>query len=209
MKTLRPEDLPLLSPKGAVELLRRGNERFLARVSENPSLQKEIEKTKEKQSPFAFVLSCIDSRVPIEIIFDQDFGDVLVCRIAGNIVNEDILGSAEFAVQVVGVKVVFVLGHTSCGAIKGAIQDLQLGHLTGLVSKIKPAVYKAQKRSDLTYACLEDSIAHVNVEETLSQLYYRSVILRQHVDSGKILLQGGMYDIRSGRVEFLACDVPT
>lgn len=202
MKTLKPEEAEVLSPVQALGLLQRGNERFLERIAKQPSLQEEIKKTREKQNPFAFVLSCIDSRVPIEIIFDQAFGDVLVCRISGNIVNEDVLGSAEFAVQVVGVKVVLVLGHTSCGAIQGAMQDMQLGHLTGLVSKIKPLVHKAQRRTDLPYAHLQDRIAHINVEETLSQLYYRSTILRQHVDSGKILLQGGMYDIGSGKVHF-------
>ncbi|HCQ30464.1 MAG TPA: carbonic anhydrase [Flavobacteriales bacterium] len=204
MKTLTKEQQEKLTPKEAFDLLKKGHERFLENTKMHRDLYEAIEHTKEAQHPFAIILSCIDSRVPIEIVFDQAFGDVFVARIAGNVINDDILGSIEYAVKVVGVKLVFVLGHTNCGAVAGAVSDIEMGHITGLVSKIKPAIFEAKQHGeDLPYTKFEDKVSHVNVEMVKKQLFQRSKIVNEFLESGKIALKGGVYDVNSGKVNFL------
>ncbi len=204
MKTLTKEQQEKLTPDEAVILLKNGHKRFLDNTQTHRDMYEAIEHTKHAQHPFAIILSCIDSRVPVEIVFDQAFGDVFVARIAGNVINNDILGSIEYAVKVVGVKLVFVLGHTNCGAVTGAVNDIEMGHITGLVSKIKPAIFTAKKYgNNLPYEKFEDKVSHINVEMVKEQLYQRSKIINEFLDNNKIALKGGIYDVRSGKVSFL------
>jgi carbonic anhydrase len=204
MKTLTKEQQEKLTPQEAFNLLKNGHHRFLENTKMHRDLYEAIEHTKEAQHPFAIILSCIDSRVPVEIVFDQAFGDVFVARIAGNVVNDDILGSIEYAVKVVGVKLVFVLGHTNCGAVAGAVSDIELGHITGMVSKIKPAIFEAKNIEDnLPYSTFEDKVSHVNVQLVKEQLFQRSKIINEFLEENKIALKGGVYDVKSGKVNFL------
>ncbi len=204
MKTLTKEQQEKLTPEEAVILLKNGHQRFLDNTQSHRDMYEAIEHTKHAQHPFAIILSCIDSRVPIEIVFDQAFGDVFVARIAGNVINNDILGSIEYAVKVVGVKLVFVLGHTNCGAVAGAVNDIEMGHITGLVSKIKPAIFAAKERgNDLPYQKFEDKVSHINIEMVKEQLYQRSKIINEFLDDNKIALKSGIYDVSSGKVTFL------
>ena len=140
MKTQTKEMQNNLTPEQAIEILKKGNDRFINNLKANRNLLEQVNETSDGQHPFAFILSCIDSRTSAELIFDQGLGDIFSCRIAGNILNEDILGSMEFACKVAGAKVIVVLGHTKCGAIKGACDNVKLGNLTALLDKIKPAI---------------------------------------------------------------------
>ena len=159
--------------------------------------------TSKGQFPFAVVLGCVDSRVPPELIFDQGIGDIFSIRIAGNFVNEDILGSMEFACKVVGSKHIVVLGHTSCGAIQGAYDDVKLGNLTGLIGKLKPAVEAVQKTSEQESDVSIDQIAEMNVLMTIENIKQQSPILKELLNKKKIKITGAMYDVASGKVSFL------
>lgn len=202
MVTQTEYTLSNMTPEKALNLLKAGNQRFLAQESLDRNLLEQVKETSGGQYPFAVVLGCIDSRVSHELIFDLGIGDIFSVRIAGNMVNEDILGSMEFAGKVVGSKLIVVLGHTSCGAVKGAYDNVELGNLTGLVEKIKPAVEAvraAQGKEELDI----DHIAEKNVRLTLEDIREKSPVLRELLESGEIGLAGAMYDVSSGKVTFL------
>ena len=193
-----------LTPDDIIALMRRGNERF-RRGEETPHDYLAQQKASAKgQYPAAVILSCIDSRAPAETIMDLGIGDCFNARVAGNIANDDILGSMEFACKVAGAKVVLVMGHTSCGAIKGAIDNVQLGNLTGLLAKIRPAVEATEyqgERSARNYGFV-DAVARKNVELTMADIHSRSAVLAELETSGAIKIAGAMYDIDTGLVEF-------
>jgi carbonic anhydrase len=196
-----------MTPELALERLKQGHQRFLAGQSTTQDYPKQIEITGAGQFPFATILSCIDSRTPPEAIFDLALGDAFAPRIAGNIVNEDILGSMEFASRVAGSKLIVVLGHTHCGAVKGACDAVELGNLTGLLNKIRPAVdatanVAGADRSSKNDAFV-DAAAHNNVTLTVETIRLKSPILKEMEQKGEIKIVSAMYDIETGKVEFL------
>lgn len=205
MKTLTKETQNALTPEMAIDILRKGNDRFVNNLKTNRNLLQQVNETADGQHPFAAILSCIDSRTSAELIFDQGLGDVFSIRIAGNILNEDILGSMEFACKVAGAKAVVVLGHSKCGAVKGACDDVHLGNLTALLQKIKPAVEAenttTSNRNSNNSAFVEN-VAHLNVKLTLQQILERSPILKAMNEAGEIAIVGGMYDVETGQVDF-------
>lgn len=194
-----------ISPQDALTKLRAGNARFVAGQSQVSNLPAKVRATASGQYPFAVILSCLDSRQPIELIFDQSIGDVFNARVAGNVLNDDILGSLEFACKVSGSKLIVVLGHSHCGAVKGAIDGVELGHLAGLLDRIKPAIASApegdQPRNSTNDAFVQ-KVAEANVRLAMQQIRERSPILRQMIDDGQIALVGGMYDLSTGEVHF-------
>jgi carbonic anhydrase len=203
MQTQTKETLAAMTPDQALALLKEGNQRFVdGRNKEHPLLE-QMAGTSKGQFPFAVVLGCIDSRVSPELIFDQGIGDIFTIRIAGNFVNADILGSMEFACKVVGSKQILVLGHTSCGAIQGAYDDVELGNLTGLVDKLKPAVEAARASSGQESDVSVDQIAAMNVRMTIESIQQHSPILKELLDNGEIGITGAMYDVATGKVSFL------
>lgn len=205
MITLTKEQREKITPELAIQLLKDGNQRFVTNLKYNRNLLQQLNETSEGQHPFAFILSCIDSRTSAELIFDQGLGDVFSCRIAGTVLNEDILGSMEFACKIAGVKLLMVLGHSSCGAIQGACDHLEMGHLSGLLQKIQPAIRaETATKSDRNSKNHEfvDRVAEINVEWVLRQIPKKSEIIREFLAAGKIALIGGMYDVSSGDVTF-------
>jgi carbonic anhydrase len=192
-------------PDQALAELKAGNARFVAGQPLVRNLPGQVKATAPGQYPFAVVLSCLDSRQPIEIVFDQGIGDIFSARVAGNVLNDDILGSLEFACKVSGAKLIAVVGHSNCGAIKGAIDDVQLGNLTGLLTKIKPAMdavpADVQPRTSKNYSYV-DQVSEANVRLVMKEIRERSPILRDMLDQGQIGLVGGMYDLKTGKVEF-------
>lgn len=203
MNTQTKETLDTLTPQKALRLLREGNQRFLDNQKADRNFLEQVKQTSTGQYPFAVILGCIDSRVPAELVFDLGIGDIFNIRIAGNFVNEDILGSMEFACKVVGSKQILVLGHTSCGAVQGALDDVELGNLTGLVNKIKPAVDSVKRASDQESNPPVDQVAEMNVKMTIDQILQKSPILKAMFDSQEIGISGAMYDVASGKVSFL------
>jgi carbonic anhydrase len=203
MQTQTKETLAAMTPDQALALLKEGNQRFVDSRNREHRLLEQMAETSKGQFPFAVVLGCIDSRVPPELIFDQGIGDIFTIRIAGNFVNADILGSMEFACKVVGSKLIVVLGHTSCGAIQGAYDDVELGNLTGLVDKLKPAVEAARASSGQESDVSVDQIAAMNVRMTIENIQQQSPILKELLDNGGIGITGAMYDVASGKVSFL------
>lgn len=207
MKAFTKEKQATVTPQLALSLLKEGNNRFQQKKMANRDLLDQVSDTKGGQFPFATILSCIDSRVSSELIFDQGIGDVFSARVAGNFVNEDILGSMEFACKLAGTKLVLVLGHTSCGAVKGACDDAKMGNLTALLSKIKPAVNAVTEPSD---ASLRNSknidfvneVAVKNVHMTMDAIRKDSEVLREMEENKEITIIGGMYDINDGSVQF-------
>jgi len=195
-----------LTPDRIIALMKEGNERF-RRGKESPHDYLAQQKASAKgQYPAAIILSCIDSRAPVETIMDLGIGDTFNARVAGNIANDDILGSMEFACKLAGAKVVLVMGHTACGAIKGAIDNAQLGNLTGLLAKIRPAVEATQytgERSATNYGFV-DAVARKNVELTVIDIRRRSPVLAELETSGAVKIVGAMYGLDTGRVEFFA-----
>jgi len=196
-----------LTPRMALDILKEGNDRFIKNLKAQRDLLAQVNDTRDGQWPFATILSCIDSRTSAELIFDQGLGDVFSIRIAGNIVNTDILGSMEFACKIAGSKLIVVLGHTKCGAVKGACDHVEMGNLTELLSKLQPAVYeekettKADQRNSKNSAFVEN-VASINVRRTVKSIIERSYIIEQMVESGAIAVVGAMYNIDTGRVEF-------
>lgn len=203
--TLTKEVRDSITPAEAITMLKEGNERFVNNLNANRNLLKQINETSDSQHPFAIILSCIDSRTSAELIFDQGLGDVFSCRIAGNILNDDILGSMEFACKFAGAKLIMVLGHTACGAVKGACDDVKAGHLTDLLRKIKPAIKHEKTIKEHRNASNEefvDKVAEMNILEVLKQIPKESDILQDMLEKEQIALIGGMYDITSGVVKF-------
>tara|TARA_B100000497_G_C7692361_1_gene421421 strand:+ start:2055 stop:2705 length:651 start_codon:yes stop_codon:yes gene_type:complete len=198
-----------VSPKIALDILKAGNERFVNSQKANRNLNTQVKDTSKGQFPFATVLSCIDSRVSSELIFDQGIGDIFSVRIAGNFVNEDILGSMEFACKLAGTPLIVVLGHTSCGAVKGACDHAKLGNLTAMLEKISPAVETVTSPSEVdqrTSANISfvNEVAEKNVNLNIQRILNESAVLAEMVNNGEIEIIGGMYDINSGKVEFLS-----
>jgi carbonic anhydrase len=196
-----------LTPADALQILKDGNARFCANLKANRNLLQQVNETSDGQWPFAVVLSCIDSRTSAELIFDQGLGDIFSVRIAGNFLNDDILGSMEFSCRLAGAKLVVVLGHSHCGAIKGACDDVQLGLLTGMLRNIRPAVTAVANPSDPSARSSEnpefvDAVARENVLRGVDGISKRSDVLREMRDDGRIDIVGGMYDITTGAVEF-------
>lgn len=206
MKTLTKEMQNSITPEAALELLKEGNKRFMSNLKANRNLLQQANETSDGQHPFAVILSCIDSRTSAELIFDQGLGDIFSVRIAGNIINEDILGSMEFACKVAGSKIIAVLGHSACGAVKGACDHIEMGNLTALLSKIRPAVEDEDTvRENRTSQNSEfvDKVTLLNVRRTMKSILQRSTILKEMVDQKEIMLVGGIHELASGEVTFL------
>lgn len=194
-----------MTPDSALAELKAGNARFVAGQPLHRDAPADVKASASGQYPFAVVLSCLDSRQPIEIVLDQGIGDIFSARVAGNVLNDDILGSMEFACKASGAKLIAVIGHSNCGAIKGAVDDVQLGNLTGLLTKIKPAIdavpTDVSPRTSKNYAFV-DQVAEANVRLVMQQIRERSPVLREMLDQHQIGLVGGMYDLSSGQVRF-------
>lgn len=205
MKAHSKETQSNLTPRKALQILREGNERFINNLKVQRDLLEQVNDTREGQWPFAIILSCIDSRTSAELIFDQGLGDIFSVRIAGNIVNTDILGSMEFACKLAGSKLIVVLGHTKCGAVKGACDHVEMGNLTELLAKLQPAVYQENEtkvdRNSKNNAFVEN-VATINVKRNVKNIIERSFILEQMVENGEIGVVGAMYNIETGEVEF-------
>jgi carbonic anhydrase len=207
MKAHTRETQATMTPQKSLQFLKEGNQRFQNNLKANRNLLEQVNDTSDGQFPFATILSCIDSRVSAELVFDQGLGDIFSVRIAGNFVNEDILGSMEFACKLAGTKLIVVLGHTSCGAVKGACDNAKMGNLTKLIEKITPAVdavtepqdAKLRNSSNLEFV---DSVAVKNVQLTIDRIHKESPILTEMEKNGEIMIIGAMYDINTGEVTF-------
>lgn len=192
-----------LNPASALDMLKAGNQRFVDNKATLRDLHEQVKVTSTGQYPLAAVLSCIDSRVPVELVFDQGIGDIFSARVAGNIVNEDILGSIEYACKVAGSKVVLVLGHTKCGAVTAACKHTELGNITALLSKIKPAVTALVKPdAELTSELIEEVVV-LNAKNAIKRMRIDSPILKEMEDNGEISIVGAIYDVATGKVNFL------
>ena len=204
MRTHTKEFQRSLTPVQAFQILKDGNHRFVSNLRLNRNLLQQVNETSEEQYPFAIVLSCIDSRTGAELIFDQGLGDIFSVRVAGNVLNEDILGSMEFACELAGSRLIVVLGHSRCGAVKGACRHLQVGHLTGLLGKIGPAVWHVeQQRGDIGAGPdFVEQVARENTRYQMRAVVQRSPILSELLKQGRIGIVGGMYSVESGEVDF-------
>ncbi len=194
-----------LTPELALDILKEGNKRFVNNIKVNHNLLQQVNETSSGQFPFASILSCIDSRTSAELIFDQGLGDIFSIRIAGNILNEDILGSMEFACKIAGSKLIVVLGHTKCGAIEGACNNIVLGNITALLNKIKPAIDQETEtiteRNGNNKSFLQN-VTENNVIITVQKIREQSSILNEMEQSNQIKIIGGLYDIDTGQVTF-------
>ena len=207
MKAHTRETQATMTPQKSLQFLKEGNQRFQNNLKANRNLLEQVNDTSDGQFPFATILSCIDSRVSAELVFDQGLGDIFSVRIAGNFVNEDILGSMEFACKLAGTKLIVVLGHTSCGAVKGACDDAKLGNLTAMLSKIKPAVNAVEEPKDAHLRNSKnldfvDNVSHMNVKLTIDRIHAESPTLSEMEKNGEIMIIGAMYDINTGGVTF-------
>ncbi len=205
MKTLTKEMQEAITPSTALDILKKGNDRFINNLKANRNLLEQVNQTSESQHPFAFILSCIDSRTSAELIFDQGLGDIFSCRVAGNIINDDILGSMEFACKIAGAKIVVVLGHTRCGAVRGACDHVRLGNLTGLLNKIEMAVdaeTTTTNERNSKNAEFVEKVAKLNVELAMQQITERSLVVIDMLKNDEIAIIGGMYEVETGRVDF-------
>lgn len=191
----------------ALQILKDGNERFINKSAMSRSFDKQIELTSTGQYPFAAVVSCIDSRIPTEIVFDQGIGDIFNARVAGNFVNDDILGSLEFACKLAGSKLIVIMGHTSCGAVKGACDHAELGLLTQMLDKIMPAVDSTEtaegEERNSSNKSFVNRVSEKNVHLTIENLLSSSQVLREMKENGEIDVVGAMYHVESGKVDFL------
>ncbi len=207
MKAHTKETQATMTPDKALQYLKEGNQRFQNNLKANRNLLEQVNDTSEGQFPFATILSCIDSRVSAELVFDQGLGDVFSVRIAGNFINEDILGSMEFACKLAGTKLLVVLGHTSCGAVKGACDHARMGNLTALINKIEPAVDAVKEPTDNSLRNSSnldfvDEVATKNVHMAIENIHKDSPILAEMEKNNEILIVGAMYDISTGKVKF-------
>ncbi len=207
MRTLNKEIQSNITPVDALEILKQGNQRFASNLKANRNLLQQANDTRDGQWPFAAILSCVDSRTSAELIFDQGLGDIFSIRIAGNIVNTDILGSMEFACKVSGAKLLIVLGHTGCGAVKGACDHVEMGNLTELLAKLQPAVYEEKSITTIEErtsknSLFVESVASINVRRSVKSIISRSYILEQMIEKGEIAIIGAMHNLESGAVEF-------
>jgi carbonic anhydrase len=205
MHTHSKESQSNLTPEAALQILRDGNERFVNNLKANRNLLQQVNDTCNGQFPFATILSCIDSRISAELIFDQGLGDIFSIRIAGNIINQDILGSMEFATRIAGSKVIVVLGHTNCGAITGACQQIKMGNLTALLDKIQPAIEQENTVTENRTGTNPDfvkNVTEINVHLTMENIRKESPIILEMEKSGEITIVGGLYDVENGNVNF-------
>lgn len=205
MKAHTKETQASMTPAKALQFLKEGNKRFISNLKVNRNLLEQVIATSAGQFPFATILSCIDSRSPAELIFDQGLGDIFSIRIAGNILNEDILGSMEFACKIAGSKLILVLGHTNCGAVKGAIDDVKMGHLTSLLNKIKPAISgetAISNHRNTHNTLFFERVTCLNVKHVIPQILEKSQVLKDLYDRGEIAIEGGVYNVESGKVNF-------
>ena len=205
MKTITKEMQANISPEMALDMLKEGNQRFVKNLMANRNLLEQARVTSNGQHPYAVILSCIDSRTSVELIFDQGIGDVFSARVAGNIINEDILGSMEFACKLAGAKLIVVLGHTKCGAVKGACDHAEMGNLTALLSKIQPAVNDEKSETEnrnSSNASFVEKVAIINVKRTVDGIKERSPILKEMIEKGEIGIVGGVHDVTNGEATF-------
>jgi carbonic anhydrase len=205
MRTHTKETQDILTPGLAIDMLKEGNKRFVNNIKAHRNLLEQVNETSSGQFPFAAILSCIDSRTSAELIFDQGLGDILSIRIAGNILNEDILGSMELACKIAGSKLIVVLGHTKCGAIEGACNNIELGNITALLNKIKPAIAKetetTTERNGSNVAFVKKVTVH-NIFLTVKKVREQSSLLSDMEQSKQIKIIGGLYDVDTGQVTF-------
>lgn len=207
MKAHTSETQLSITPSKALEFLKEGNARFVNNLKISRNLLQQANETRDGQWPFAVILSCIDSRTSAELIFDQGLGDIFSIRIAGNVVNTDIIGSLEFACKIAGSKLIVVLGHTSCGAIKGACDHVEMGNLTELLSKIQPAVYEetqtvdAGNRNSRNVSFVEN-VTNLNIKRSVRSIVNRSYILEQMIEKGEIAIIGAKHHLDTGMVDF-------
>jgi len=204
-EVLTAEQQAALTPDEVIAMLKEGNERFMSNDLTERNHTAQVRKSTNAQYPKAIVLSCVDSRVPVEDVFDRGIGDIFVARVAGNFVNEDILGSMEFATKVSGSKLVLVLGHEHCGAVKAAVDDVKLGNITPMLEKIKPAVESVDYSGDRTSKNPEfvHMVCESNVHLTIEQIREDSPIIKEMEDNGEIKIVGAVYDMDNGQVTFL------
>ncbi len=206
-ETMTKEKQSTITPAKALEMLQEGNKRFVKGDMMDRDLKQQVKASAKGQYPFAVVLSCLDSRTAPELMFDQGVGDIFTARVAGNIVNEDILGSMEFATLVAGARLIVVVGHSECGAVKGACDDVKMGNLTALLAKIKPAVDAvpgyANARTSKNGAFVQ-KVIEKNVDLTVNEIRAKSPALKAALDKGEIGLVGAMYDLATGKVTFSA-----
>lgn len=200
-------NLEELTPSDALTILMDGNTRFVNGISKNKNFLSRVEETGSQQKPFAAILSCMDSRAPVEILFDQGIGDVFSVRIAGNVVSENVLGSLEYAVGVSGSKLIMVMGHTNCGAVKGACDHVEFGNLTGLLNKIQPAVTAGNagdgEKNSKNDAFVED-VTRLNIQNSINSILQQSEVIKKLTEEGKISLVGAVYNVSKGTVELLS-----
>nr|AOE13132.1 carbonic anhydrase [uncultured bacterium]CCG00163.1 Carbonic anhydrase [uncultured Flavobacteriia bacterium]CCG00897.1 carbonic anhydrase [uncultured Flavobacteriia bacterium] len=200
MSSITKEMQGSITPNKAIEMLKEGNQRFLNNNAVKRDLHAQVRETSGGQNPYAVVLSCIDSRVPVELTFDQGIGDVFSARVAGNIINEDILGSIEYACGVAGSKAVLVLGHTKCGAVTSACKGVEVGNITALLSKIKPAISEVQERIGVVDV---EEVTKSNVRQSIIEMRSKSTMLSGLEKEGSIKIVGAVYHVEDGRVTFL------
>ena len=207
MKAHTFETQASITPARALEILKEGNMRFVNNLKINRNLLQQANDTRDGQWPFAVILSCIDSRTSAELIFDQGLGDIFSIRIAGNVVNTDIIASLEFACKIAGSKLIVVLGHTNCGAIKGACDHVELGNLTELLSKIQPAVYREKTTTDVSLRNSSnpefvENVTGLNIKHSVKSIVNRSYILEQMIEQGEIAIVGAHHNLETGVVNF-------
>ena len=202
MTTQTAESQATLNPLDVLGILKEGNKRFVQNNLVSRDLLSQVKQTSTGQFPIAVVISCIDSRVPTELIFDQGIGDVFCIRIAGNVINQDVLGSVEFACKIAGVKLIVVMGHTSCGAVKGACNEVELGNLTGLLNKIKPAISLVSNRAEaVEQSHFVDEVALENVQISLNTILSDSPIVNEMVKNNEVQCAKAMYSVDTGEVQ--------
>lgn len=202
MKTLNIEERKNILPLKALELLIQGNQRFINNLSKNQEHLEVLSEFSDEQKPFAFILSCIDSRAPVEIIFDQGIGDLFSARVAGNIINDDIIASAEFAVKMIGVKLIMILGHTNCGAMAACLNNIKDGYLKYLVEKIDPVYLKYKEIIDNNKQP-KDKLAELNTIESANILINKSEIIREYLNEKKLIIVTAIYSLKNGKVDVL------
>jgi carbonic anhydrase len=205
MKTQSKETQENLSPEQALQMLKEGNQRFMKNLKANRNFQQQVMETSEGQFPFATILSCMDSRTSAELIFDKGMGDIFSIRIAGNVLNDDIIGSMEFGTKVVGTKIILVLGHTKCGAVIGACNAVEMGKLTQLLTKIKPAISGEKDTNDNRTGSNERFVNNVTINNILlvmEQIKNQSAIIADLETRGNVKIVGGLYDVTTGEVTF-------
>ncbi len=206
MKPHTKETQEATTPELALQYLREGNERFVNNNGRNRNLLEQVRKTSDEQFPIAVTLSCIDSRTSCELVFDQGIGHIFSIRIAGSVINEDVLGCMEFACNIAGSKLIVVLGHTKCGAIQAACDNVEKGNLSTLLNKIQPSVYYektvAENRTAENSEFVE-KVSEIQVKRSVEKIVEESLILREMIGNKKIGLIGAIYDVDTGRVEFL------